>query len=138
MRKISFRVWDTKYKKWLEDREYSLENNNHLTLYNCVAEFVDTFYCGADDSRFIIQQFTGVKDANGVDIYEGDIIEWEKYSREGKIYLKYRESVTFHHGVFWIDYLQLYAVDEACKIVGNIFENKCEVIGLIKLTSEEN
>lgn len=114
---LKFRLWHTERKHWIavgmtivdfqKDASVSLE----LPLLTC-------------ESGVVVQQFTGLKDINGVDIYEGDFIEWQEfYSKKSKNRLRYREPVTFLRGVFWAD-LPLYEVNEVCKIVGNIFEDK--------------
>ena len=58
MREIKFRVWDTNF------REYS---SYHL----CRARVIDI----NNFERFLFEQFTGLKDKNGKDIFEGDILE---------------------------------------------------------------
>ena len=70
MREIKFRAWGKNSKEFLQDK-----NGYGLTL----KEIQNI----SDIDLWEFQQFTGLKDKNGKEIYEGDIIEftdkWEWY-----------------------------------------------------------
>lgn len=118
MRQIKFRVWDKLDKRYIyPDKDYHFVINLNGKFQN--------FQNGSGGDEYEIQQFTGLKDVDGVDIYEGDIVEWVDWQEyhQSLSRSRHREPVTFNHGVFWAD-LPLYEVNEVCKIVGNIFEDK--------------
>jgi uncharacterized phage protein (TIGR01671 family) len=121
MREIRFRAWDktTKTMLYIEPFEYI-----HIMTGKCRFDdglIDDGHYLERDD--FILMQFTGLKDKNGKDIYEGDILS----HFEGKYQIIYNDN----HACFMADGFYEARYDDPCNIFEEIERHQVEIIGNI-------
>jgi uncharacterized phage protein (TIGR01671 family) len=128
MREIKFKAWDKDSKKFLNgDFSLGIETGQFRSKYGDVYKNVD------------VLQFTGLKDKNGKDIYEGDILNIHVFTQELGEGLGVYEGEKEFKGVIKFETLGLYLEnkeDEDSNFYlvyspGNIHEESFEILGNI-------
>lgn len=158
MREIKFRAWDkdTKHMVYSDGRDskerpmdYDFEVNREGVQCWWSEDYDDKFGYPATNCGYLdnIMQYTGLKDKNGREIYEGDILRGFKYP-----YLS-DENHNYFAEVYWCDNVHafgIYAIKDPntkvrgisagftelmedwnrddWEVIGNIYENP-ELIG---------
>jgi len=134
MREIKFRAWDKERKEIIPDLEdhYIIEIEGYSTLIfgePLTSKLKINEYIKPE--RIILMQFTGLKDKNGKEIYEGDIIQIPDYYYGDFFEKSHKNIVVFIDGGFdcyikkedMFDDLADIAMNELIEVIGNIYEN---------------
>lgn len=115
MREIKFRIWDNEEKTMIENKDiYSLNFGEYIYFSSVsVGGFI------WNDCDYQLMQYTGLKDKNGKEIYEGDILLCCELEING--------TVFFNEGCFrvqWENCIEdLYENCDVYEVIGNIYEN---------------
>lgn len=133
MREIKFRAWNKNLKKMYKIGQITLEKGT----WNYEPD--NREYIGMSipyQPSFVLMQYTGLKDKNGKEIYEGDIVyikgETEILDIKGKV----EYSETFAQYIITNTKNIMYEAEplgdyENIEVIGNIYDN----LGLLR---EEN
>lgn len=121
MKEIKFRVWDKKKEMW---SNYQIVDNMIYFMDKVTGVWIrDNKY----PDRFKLMQYTGLKDKNEKEIYEGDIIKNNFEETVGSImfadcgyWIKTIDKDIFNDTIYHV--LGQYD-GEVLEVIGNIYEN---------------
>lgn len=118
MREIKFRAWDNSR----EVMEYGIQHEYDGNL-SCFGSYLDSEFWN-------VMQYTGLKDINDREIYEGDIVK-QRITKKDIVpeeYVLY--EIVFENGMFtirdsngYVDCMGIALKTRTIEVIGNISEN---------------
>jgi uncharacterized phage protein (TIGR01671 family) len=118
-REIKFRAWNG--KEMISVDVLDMEGKRAADYYNWYDGYAGEWIDYESDYK-ILMQYTGLKDKNGVEIYEGDIIEVMVKGKQERYEVKFNRGcfVLQRVGGAWSDVI----LSEGCgEVISNIYQN---------------
>lgn len=131
MREIKFRTWDKVNKKIFQVERIIFDVDNNICIISVFLNDNDSPTIMFDQEMrvtdFILMQYTGLKDKNGKEIYEGDIVinkNSESLAYENTSTVDWHNNISGFTVIFEeIGEDKILGLYEHLEIIGNIYEN---------------
>lgn len=142
MREIKFRAWDKSENKMVFQHDMNSGLANKEYFFSLCENNVELLRYDEDYSAYIgcnseLMQYIGLRDKNGKEIYEGDIvkfmdeettysdcgIEYDEFINTGKVIFSNDEIMGWDITNRNIDLEEVWHYREYIEVIGNIYEN---------------